>query len=154
MAAVDGYSLPRLPRSPSPTLSPMLRERPLPPIPVGDERPSPTTRASATMPQPSSVALGKRKAPAVPVISSSEGLHRMLKSPHILSRLLELLPWSSFHALICTCRDFRRIYSQPELRDVVLSRFVPGYKLCLGNRDVAELSVDVTLEDLALFRKC
>lgn len=77
----------------------------------------------------------------------------MLKNPVILSRLLAVTHWLPLHALISTCREFRQNFARRELRDVILSRFVPGYRLCLGDRDVAELSVDITIEDLALFRE-
>ena len=76
----------------------------------------------------------------------------MLHDPFILSRLLAALQWSSFHSLLSACRDFRQVFSRLALRDVILSGFVPGYKLALGNRQIADLSVDITIEDLALFR--
>ena len=153
MAAVDG-SLPSLRRwSHSPPRSPDTRERPLPPIPAFHEQLPSSLNYSVPIPKPSAVALGKRKAAVAPILQPSEAIRRMLESPHILSCFLEAMPWSSFDALISTCRDFRQIFTVPELRDVILSRFIPGYRLCLGNRDVAELAVDINIQDLALFRE-
>lgn len=77
----------------------------------------------------------------------------MLGTPTILARLISHMPWSLFHALMSTCREHRRIFYKPQLRDAILERYVPGYRLCLGNRDVAEFAIDITTEDLAVFRE-
>jgi hypothetical protein len=151
--AADGLSLPGLLQAQSTPVPSQRRERPLPNIPVSNARPKSFANDSPTIPQPSAAALGKRKAATAPMMLSSEALRRMLRSPDILSCLVEAMAWSSFHALISTCKDFRQIQAEPVSRDVILARFVPGYKLCFGNRDVAELSVDITIEDLVLFRE-
>lgn len=151
MAAVAELSSYRSSQAPSSPSSPKRRERPLPPLPTDDEQREPSPPASPMIPKASAVALGKRRAAPLAAVSFSEGLSRMVHDPSMLSALLGALQWPSFHALISTCRTFRRTFTRPELRDVIFSRFVPGYSFALGSRQVAELSVDITIEDLALF---
>ncbi|GJE88700.1 hypothetical protein PsYK624_047830 [Phanerochaete sordida] len=148
VAELSPYSPSQASSSPN---SPNRRERPLPPLPTDDAQREPSSPASPMIPKASAVALGKRKAASFAAVSFSESVRRMLHDPSMLSALLGALQWPSFHALISTCRTFRRTFTRPELRDVIFSHFVPGYSLALGSRQVAELSVDITIEDLALF---
>ena len=153
MTSAGGVSLHRLSEPQVIPISPKSRERLLPPLPPTEmELNIPSMKFDET-PKLSAIAAGKRKVVPVPSITPSEGIRRMLNHPVILSRLSAITQWLSFHALISTCSEFRQILARPELRDVILSRFVPGYKLCLGNREVVELSVDITIEDIALIRK-
>ncbi|KAJ7170840.1 hypothetical protein C8R43DRAFT_1231566 [Mycena crocata] len=77
----------------------------------------------------------------------------VLKAPHILASLIAHLGWNACRALLSTCRDFRDFFSCPELKDVILSRFVPGYAVCLRISDPLRLQiVPVTLADLNLLK--
>ncbi|KAJ7707588.1 hypothetical protein B0H17DRAFT_1033161 [Mycena rosella] len=73
------------------------------------------------------------------------------KHPRILASLLAHLSWRASWALLSTCRDCRDFFSYPELKDVILSRFVPGYATCLRISDPLRLqNVPVALADLHL----
>lgn len=153
MAAAGGVSLARLPEPQVIPISPKGRERPLPSLPSTAMKSKAPSMKFDEKTRLSAVVAGKRRAAPIPSIAPSDGIRRMLNNTVILSRLSAVTPWPSFQALISTCKEFRQIFARPELRDVILSRFVPGYKLCLGNRDLAELSVDITIEDINLLRK-
>ncbi|KAJ7761900.1 hypothetical protein DFH07DRAFT_771219 [Mycena maculata] len=75
----------------------------------------------------------------------------LVKHPHILASLLAQLSWRACWDLLSTCRDCRNFFSCPELKDVILSRFVPGYQACIRISDPLRLqTVPVTLSDLHL----
>lgn len=153
MAAVEGPSLAMFPGPQVHPASPEGRERALPPLPYTAERTNTPTNPLSAVPSVSTIAAGKRRAVSIPSMTSSEGIRQMLENPVILSHLLTATQWLPFHTLISTRKEFRQNFARSELRDVILSRFVPGYMLCLGNRAIEELSVDITIEDLALFRE-
>ncbi|KAJ7104035.1 hypothetical protein B0H15DRAFT_808183 [Mycena belliarum] len=94
--------------------------------------------------------------PRFPSSFKSKQAHRvpllaLVKNPHILTSLLAQLSWRACWALLGTCRDCRDFFSFSELKDVILSRFVPGYAICLRISDSVRLqSVPVTLADLHL----
>lgn len=74
-----------------------------------------------------------------------------IKCPQALASLLENLPWVDFHALTCTSRDFRNILRNTEVKDVVLARYVPGYRWCVENCDMQnfrDVSTTITQLDL------
>ncbi|KAJ6609205.1 hypothetical protein B0H10DRAFT_2065038 [Mycena sp. CBHHK59/15] len=71
------------------------------------------------------------------------------KHSRILASLLEQLSWHASWAFLCTCRDARDLFFKPELKDAILSRFVPGYSVCLRISDPLRLqNVPVALADL------
>ncbi|EIW83944.1 hypothetical protein CONPUDRAFT_163202 [Coniophora puteana RWD-64-598 SS2] len=74
-----------------------------------------------------------------------------LKHPRILSLLLSYLSWPEFYALICTTTKLRGLWDYPELRDVIMCAFVPGFQFALHQRDLSRFrDVDITLQDLDL----
>lgn len=74
-----------------------------------------------------------------------------LRNPRILTRILHLIPWRDFNSLLCTCAPIRRIWDIREIRDLVLSRYVYGYRQALRLRDLALFQdVDTTIQDLNL----
>lgn len=68
------------------------------------------------------------------LLSPQPSLAAALKHPQVLTRLLDQLPWVYFYTLTCTCRDFRYILQHPDLKDVVLSQYLPGYKIWIETR--------------------
>lgn len=77
-----------------------------------------------------------------------------LKLPNVLAGLIEHLPWVYFYTLTCTCRDLRYILRIPELKDIVLSQYVPGYKLGLLHRDMLRFrDVPIAIPHLDLLRE-
>lgn len=151
MTAVIGPSSTRaiaLPSAPPSPISPKGRERPLPAIPT---RPSRTPLPQAPSPSSSAVVAGKRKAVDHSLVTPYEAIRRLLTHPRTLSHFLSHLPWCTFHALISTCQTFRRIFSNPKLRNAILAHYVPGYRFCSGDRDDADLPIDISLLDLADF---
>lgn len=76
-----------------------------------------------------------------------------LRNPRILARLLHFMPWSDLNAFLATCSHIRRIWDNRELRDVILSQYVHGYRHALRHRDLALFQdVDLTIQDLDLLR--
>ncbi|KIJ66975.1 hypothetical protein HYDPIDRAFT_166391 [Hydnomerulius pinastri MD-312] len=144
--------------------------RPLPPIPHEDMRKSP--------PQDIPMPRGGRKIPVYPEsttgrpprskqdrspksaspISKSLSWQKMqrngvsaLTQPRILARLLQYSTWDDCYALFATCSQIRSLWGVRELRDIVLSQYVPGYHLALRQRDLSMFEdVDVTFHDLDL----
>ena len=81
-------------------------------------------------------------------------LQSTLKLPKVLAGLIEHLAWVYFYTLTCTCRNFRYILRIPELKDIVLSQYVPGYKLCLPHRDMLRFrDVPIAIPHLDSLRK-
>ncbi|KAJ7126871.1 hypothetical protein C8R44DRAFT_779777 [Mycena epipterygia] len=71
--------------------------------------------------------------------------------PRIFTSMLAQLSWRACWVLLNSCRDCRNLFSYPELKDVILSRFVPGYAACLRISDPLRLqNVPVSLVDLNL----
>ena len=127
------------------------KERPLPPLPNEvrpSGRPQHSVREAATIPIVSAKAAGKRRAPPA---DPRQALTKVLNDPVVLARMLSTLPWRSFHALTGICREFRELLARHELRDVILSEYVPGYRACLGHASTHNLDLlDVDMSDLAL----
>ncbi|KAJ7773439.1 hypothetical protein B0H16DRAFT_1512354 [Mycena metata] len=96
---------------------------------------------------------GTTYTPRVSSISTTHepALLTAVKQPRILVALLAQSGWRACWALLNTCRDCRDFFSWPELKDVILSRFVPGYSECVRISDPLRLqNVPVTLADLNL----
>lgn len=128
------------------------KDRPLPPFPSNSQRPRPQVpRRPAPAPPVSAVAAGKRRAVAAPLIAPQDALRKMLTDARMLAPLLFATSWQAFHALINTCQTFRRIFATSTLKNLILSRFVPGYRLSLGDRYTMGQSIDISLLDLAAF---
>ncbi|ESK87249.1 hypothetical protein Moror_5785 [Moniliophthora roreri MCA 2997] len=64
---------------------------------------------------------------------------------------LQCLSLPSFISLSQTCRQLYYALDQPEVRDAVLSAFVPGYSFVRKNAAGAGGEVDISLTDLQLF---
>ncbi|KIM67555.1 hypothetical protein SCLCIDRAFT_1210207 [Scleroderma citrinum Foug A] len=74
-----------------------------------------------------------------------------VRNPRILARLLYFMPWSDLNAFLATCSHIRRIWDNHELRDVILSQYVHGYRHAIRHRDLALFQdVDLTIQDLDL----
>ncbi|KAF7797317.1 hypothetical protein EIP86_008512 [Pleurotus ostreatoroseus] len=129
------------------------KELPLPPLPNEvrpSGRPQHAVREAATIPIVSAKAAGKRRAPPA---DPRQALTKIFNDPVVLARMLSTLPWRSFHALTGTCREFRELLARKELRDTILSEYVPGYRACLGHASTHNLDLlDVDLSDLALLK--
>ncbi|KAJ7158631.1 hypothetical protein C8R46DRAFT_1109737 [Mycena filopes] len=75
----------------------------------------------------------------------------VVNQPRILVSLLSQSSWRACWALLNTCRGCRDFFSSPQLRDVILCRFVPGYSICVRISNPLRLqNVPVTLADLNL----
>ncbi|KAF7316744.1 MIF4G/MA4-domain-containing protein [Mycena chlorophos] len=71
--------------------------------------------------------------------------------PPVLAALLSHLPWATTWALLNTCRDARDFFACPELKDVVLARFIPAYMACVQCSDSFRVQdVPITLGDFNL----
>ena len=72
--------------------------------------------------------------------------------PNLLLRcLLKYISWNDFHSFASTCRHFRLLISHPDFRDVILSHYIPGYRLALSFRDLNQYrEVQIDMHDLAL----
>ncbi|KAJ7475958.1 hypothetical protein FB451DRAFT_1245321 [Mycena latifolia] len=104
-------------------------------------------RSTATPPRPRTRTLSsfKTKHP------HARTLLTVVKDPRVLASLFAQLSWRACWALLSTCHDCREFFSCPELKDVILSRFVPGYAACVRISDPLRLqNVPVTLADLHL----
>lgn len=74
-----------------------------------------------------------------------------LKDSRVLSVCLSYIPWADFHILTRTCRDLRHLMRNPRLREVILGKYVPGFKYALENREMERFrEVPVTLHHLEL----
>jgi hypothetical protein len=79
-------------------------------------------------------------------------LASLLRDPRILANFLRYLHWDDFHSLFLTCAAYSHLLRHPNLRDVVLSVYVPGYSYCLRHTDIhARTSITVQFSDLSQF---
>ena len=107
--------------------------------------------ASSRVPSPASPTPRVRPMSSFLPRSTSATFVNAVKQPKILSALVYSIEWPDFWSFANTCRDCRRLVGSPDLTDVVLSRFVPGYAQCLRACDLEQLKkVTVTLSDLHL----
>ncbi|KAJ7067056.1 hypothetical protein C8F01DRAFT_1051461 [Mycena amicta] len=82
-------------------------------------------------------------------VQERSGLVSTIHHPAILAALLDYLGWPACCALLNTCRNSRDFFSCPELRNVILTRFIPSYTACLRHSDRSRLQdVPVTSADL------
>ncbi|KAH7908339.1 hypothetical protein BJ138DRAFT_1157913 [Hygrophoropsis aurantiaca] len=143
-------------------------DRPLPPIPYEPRKShrqrQPNGQRKTFEPLESSVRLVKPRqytnfAPRTASIrgktSAWKSMQRSgaaaLRNPRILACLLRFTPWTDFYALVSTSADMRRLWNIRELRDIILSCYVPSYRHALRQRDLHKFQdVDVTLHDLDL----
>lgn len=78
----------------------------------------------------------------------------IITSPRTFASLLSFLDSQDFFALFATSTQARALFNVPEIKDVILARFVPSYSQCLSSRDWMHYKdVNITLQDLNLFRK-
>jgi hypothetical protein len=78
-----------------------------------------------------------------------------LKRPRILASLLHFLPWCDFYVLLSTCTGMRHLWDIHELRDVIMSHYVPEFRFALRHRVLSNCrDIDISLQDLDLLRWC
>ncbi|TFK40164.1 hypothetical protein BDQ12DRAFT_704468 [Crucibulum laeve] len=78
-------------------------------------------------------------------------LQSSLQNPTILADLLAHLDWNDTLSLLNTCRDSRRLFQIPRLKETILARFVPGFSYCLRNRDLRpQQEIPISIHDLDL----
>ncbi|KAI9511852.1 hypothetical protein F5148DRAFT_1280399 [Russula earlei] len=88
--------------------------------------------------------------PSPPGISIS--IVSALQEPRILANFLRYVRWHDFYSLALTCTACSNVLEHPELRDVVLSAFVPGYRDCLCIADLyTSRVINFQLRDLSHF---
>ncbi|KAI0035400.1 hypothetical protein K488DRAFT_83107 [Vararia minispora EC-137] len=81
-------------------------------------------------------------------------LPSILQTPGVLRRILPFLHWSEFHSISLSSKECLNLVKDPELKDVILSRFVPGYRYCLAQSDTASYrEVPLRFKDLDLFMR-
>ncbi|KAF5359334.1 hypothetical protein D9756_003251 [Leucocoprinus leucothites] len=74
-----------------------------------------------------------------------------VKTPAVLAGLAARLDWPDLLSLLNTCRDCRHVFRNVILRDLLLSRLVPGFAEALRFRDLANYrDVPIDLHDLDL----
>ncbi|KAH6913171.1 hypothetical protein BKA70DRAFT_715165 [Coprinopsis sp. MPI-PUGE-AT-0042] len=73
----------------------------------------------------------------------------LLSTSSILHVIVALLDWADVYSLLTSCRRLTDTFQSLPLRDVVLSRFVPGYAQCLRVRDMQFYQdIPITVFDL------
>lgn len=133
--------LPHIPQDTSITLNGTGDSRP--PVTKPDLRPTPVSPAS---PHKATSFLSFYSYTK----SSTKMLETFQTSP-ILAALLAHLDWVDAYSLFATCKTFREVLKELQLRDVVLSRFVPGYAHAMKGRDMSKYhDVPVSIHDLDL----
>ncbi|KAJ7903417.1 hypothetical protein B0H14DRAFT_2427223 [Mycena olivaceomarginata] len=148
--------------------SPVEQRPPMPPHRLSSLAASTVDPDDEAPPTPKSVRARTRSAvtatptrPRVPTFPSgtppttatraSSALLTVMRHRRVFASVLLQLSWRACWALLSTCRDFRDFFSYSELKDVMLSRFVPGYSACLAVSDPLRLqNVTVTFTDLNL----
>lgn len=88
--------------------------------------------------------------------SSRISLVSVFQEPRILANFLRYIQWHDFRSLALTCTACRNVLHHPELRNVVLSAFVPGFRYCLRHADLDSQSqdIDIQFHDLNDFSEC
>ena len=99
-------------------------------MPISPPRPFPN---SVSAPKPSSH-------------DSMRGFIDSWSHPIILHCLLSYIGWREFNAVMRTCRKLRNLFRRSEVKNVIISWFVPGYRF--EGRDQAEDEVPIDLIDL------
>ncbi|KAI0078746.1 hypothetical protein K474DRAFT_1593289 [Panus rudis PR-1116 ss-1] len=138
------------PRTSSPRPQTKSRDRPLPPLPDKARSPDVSHRRYTPPLSPKSVrsSFAGWRSSLLPI---RVWVRRALETPGILEALIRNTTWDDLHALLSTCRDFRRVLASPECRDVMLSCYVPGYRIAQSSRDSQQFrEVEVDIHDLTL----
>ena len=81
--------------------------------------------------------------------SSHDSMHAFIAAwshPAILQCLLSCIGWREFHAVMRTCRHLRDVFNKPDVKNIILSSFVPGYRF--EGRNPVEDEVHIDLTDL------
>ncbi|EJD06508.1 uncharacterized protein FOMMEDRAFT_17042 [Fomitiporia mediterranea MF3/22] len=99
--------------------------RPLPPQPN-------VTRSSSSM---SASPLTRSARTSFISSDQSTSLATVCANCQVLSRLLEFISWADCHSLSGTSRAIRRVFLDANIKEVVFSRFIPGYRTALRARD-------------------
>jgi hypothetical protein len=87
--------------------------------------------------------------------STRLSLVSVFQEPRILNNFLRYVRWHDFRSLALTCIACRNVLQHPNLRNVVLSAFVPGYQYCLRYADLdPSADIDIQLNDLNDFGEC
>ena len=141
-----------LPAIPEPILAPMTQS--------STQRPEALLSSSSSKPPPTATPIERvhhNPVPTTRVLSSFmprvyiSSLISTLQIPSILAAFVSHLDWAELHPLFITCKTLREVFRESALRDVVLSRFVPGYSHCLRHRDMNHYQdVQVSMHDLDL----
>ena len=128
-----------------------FEDRPLPPLPKH------SGKFVDFVPQPRPFLTLPPAKPSAPLVKSKawRKMHRnavlTLRRPRILAILTRFIAWDDLYALFATCSGIRHLWDLQDIRDVILSRYLPGYRASLRYRDLSSLqAVDVTLHDLRL----
>ncbi|KAH0833040.1 hypothetical protein J3R83DRAFT_12031 [Lanmaoa asiatica] len=137
---------------------PSLEDRPLPPLPHQLPLTYDRRKPISDFPrQPNPVQLTSPPKPSTSLAKSKawRKMHRnavlSLRQPRLLARILHFAAWDDLYALFATCSGIRHLWTSRDIRDVIFSRYLPGYRVALRQRDPAALqAVDVTLHDLHL----
>jgi hypothetical protein len=91
--------------------------------------------------------------PESPAPPSQHPLVLALSLPRVLSSFAAHLQWPDLLSLLNTCSHCRNIFLQPDLRDIILSQFVPIYADALRLRDTTYYhDLPISLHDLDLLR--
>lgn len=132
-------------RDPSPTPS---NRRPLPSTPDG--KPGVPLRPARA--QPPMAAERPRSHVSSIVPPPPPTLADLLKHANILHQVLQDISWMDFRAIGQTCQGCRDpLFESDKTREVVLMRFVPGYKQSALLRDPQWFQdVPITISDLEL----
>lgn len=130
-----------------------LEDRPLPPLPT---RKPVLFSDFPALPHP---ILVSPPMPSAPLVKSKawRNMHRnavlALRQPQLLARLLRFITWDDLYALFASCSGIRSLWAFLDIKDVILSYYLSGYRTALQHRDLSTLQpVDVTLHDLHLLR--
>lgn len=117
--------------------------KPLPLLPTHKRR---HATAPISRPRPSSTYLS-------PMFTwTPVSLVSVLQEPRILANFLRYVRWDDFQSLVQTCAAYSHVLQHPNLRDVVLSAYVPGYSYCLHHADIdTRRSIAVQFSDLNHF---
>ncbi|KAI0309779.1 hypothetical protein OF83DRAFT_1071497 [Amylostereum chailletii] len=124
-----------------------------PPIP---EHPKPQLPPRQNPPAPSALRLRDlarhRTFSTYRPAQSRVSLSHILQTPRALSRFLDFVPWADFRSLSKSSKECRNLLRSPELKHIVLCRFIPGYRYCLDNADMDNYrDVQFGFRDLDLF---
>ena len=74
----------------------------------------------------------------------------VLQEPRILANFLRYVHWDDFQSLLLSYAAYSHVLQHPNLRDVALSAYVPGYAHCLRHADPRS-SIAVQFSDLSHF---